>query len=229
MWEKDCAMRKKLHLTNLFIISLLLLGGNNRLAAQFRLFDVSIFDDRVLEIGYREDSLLLTDEISFMRQEAAMRRGALEQQSSEATEDLGKKLEAPAEEMPEGLREKRLAEFPPYLVRTVPQDAIFMEVENGEGINVQGLDNNNALILIEDKYQQNISLRFEKLRISTLVIRIYGHDGRLVYNNRILQKPQGYELKLSTRAWPKGIYRFQFKIDDGRWKEKVLVKNSPAR
>lgn len=220
-------MRNSLPFTNTILLSVFLLAASQEVTGQISLFDVSIFDDKVLEIGYREDSLLQADEILFALEEqkvraqknAAMRRGLPENKTEEP-------LAITEHKTPENLREQRLSEFPAYLAKTVPMDAIFLEVENGEGINVQPMDGNHALILIEDKYEQILALRFEKLRINTLVVRVYGHDGRLVYNNKIVQKPKGYELKLNTQKWPKGIYRFQFKIDDGSWKEKVMVKNS---
>ncbi|MCI4671310.1 MAG: hypothetical protein MRZ79_24430 [Bacteroidia bacterium] len=222
-------MHKPVLLTRAILFIFVLAFGQGKLMAQMKLFDISVFDERVLELGYKEDSILLADEISFLRQEAQLRRGLLadDVKTTEISED--EPITVNTAETPKDLKQKRLEEFPIHIRKTVPQDAIFMEVDNGEGISTVDLDGNKSLLMIEDKYNHSLSLRFQKLRISTLVVRVYGHDGRLVYNNKILQKPKGFELVLNTQSWNKGIYRIQFKIDDGRWQEKVMVKNSPAR
>ncbi len=224
-------MKKNFTLTKNCLVGLLLGLLSQNVQAQVSMFDLTIFDPKIMALGQKEDSLLLADEISFALEQKRM---AAEEQARQESARMRLSAERPVEnsasrgesEPPGRSRSEKLADFPPHVAKRVPRDAIFLQEETGGGISITDLDANNAIMLIEDKYQERLTIRLEKLRVSALTIRAYGLDGRLAYNTKIYQKPKGYEFDINIKEWPKGIYRFQFKVDDGRWQEKVLVKSS---
>ncbi|MEO0895754.1 MAG: hypothetical protein AAFY71_05120 [Bacteroidota bacterium] len=200
--------------------------------AQNKVFHLEPFDPAVLALGYAEDSLIKIDEIAFMREEAqrlqeeeekrqAQLAVARTQQKSTLRSDDDDLSELGGSSMS---RDEKLAGFSKDIQKKVPSNAIFLEEEDGEGMMALPVDNTQSIVVMEDRIANLMTVRFEKLRISTLSIRVYKFGGSLVYTKKLYEKPIGYQFDINYVKWPKGVYRFQLKIDDGAWHETVIVK-----
>jgi len=205
------------------------------------LFHLAPFDPAVLAIGRAEDSLIQLDEITFMKEEALriqqeeeaaqkqlMAANAAARTKSPQTNRTRADLEEldVIVEMPSGSMafHEKIAQFPKEIRKKVPSNAIFLDESDGEGMAALDIDNTQSIKIMEDRIEHIMTVRFEKVRIATLSIRVYKFGGSLVYSKKLYEKPIGYQFDINYSKWPTGVYRFQTKIDDGAWKEKVIVK-----